>query len=126
MWARFIVAAVGIWLMAAPAVLKYGNPAQANDRIIGPVVATFAIIAIWEITRGLRWMNFLLGLWLVAAPFLMGYDNATPRWNDVAAGAVIVGLSLVKGKITQKFGGGWRSLFCSCLTRDERPIQSST
>lgn len=120
MWARFLNAAIGIWLMASPAVLGYGNPAQANDRIIGPVIATFAIIGIWEITRGLRWLNLLLGLWLLVAPFLMGYDASIPTWNDVIAGVLVVAFSLVKGKTTHPYGGGWKSLFCSCLTKDEK------
>ena len=51
--------------MASPAVLDYADPARANDRIIGPLVASMAIIAIWDITRPLRWVNVILGAWLL-------------------------------------------------------------
>lgn len=46
MWPRLANVAVGIWLMAAPAVLAYGDKAAINDRIVGPVAITFATTAI--------------------------------------------------------------------------------
>jgi hypothetical protein len=50
MWAQLINALLGMWLMAAPAVLGYIGPARTNDRIIGPLAAGAALIAIWETT----------------------------------------------------------------------------
>ncbi len=111
MWAHVFAAAFGIWLMAAPAVLGYSGAAQANDRIVGPLVASCAIIAWWQITRGLRWLNVLLGAWLLLAPWVLGYQQSSTAINSMIAGAVIVALSLVKGKTDKPFGGGWRALF---------------
>ncbi len=82
MWARLLSAAAGIWLMTAPAVLRYSNPAQTNDRIIGPIVASISIIAIWQVTRAIRWLNLPLGAWLILAPALLGYLSTAARWND--------------------------------------------
>ena len=65
MWAQVVNAALGIWLMVAPAVLGYGAPAQANDRIIGPVVATFAIVSWWEATRSVRFWQLPFAAWLL-------------------------------------------------------------
>lgn len=110
MWAHLGAALAGIWLMASPAVLDYADPARANDRIIGPVVASMAIIAIWEHTRPLRWVNVILGAWLLIAPWLLGHAPDA-RWNSLAAGALILALSLVKGTRTHQFGGGWSSLW---------------
>ena len=116
MWARLINFFLGLWLMAAPALLGYmGTPAEVNDRIVGPLVASFAFVAIWEITRGLRWLNLGLGLWLAAAPFLLGawvQDWSFPATiNSVLVGFLTAALSLVPGKLKQSFAGGWRSLF---------------
>ena len=69
MWPRIVNIALGLWLMVAPSVLDYGDPAAANDRIVGPIAAALAVIAVWEATRPLRWVNVVLGLWLVIAPF---------------------------------------------------------
>ncbi len=112
MWARIAVVIIGIWLMAAPAVLGYGQPASTNDRIFGPTAAAVAIIAISEVTRPLRRVNLVMGLWLLIAPFVLGYE-APSLINSIAAGAGITALSFLKGKVKQSFGGGWRSLLSS-------------
>lgn len=111
MWAQIINAALGIWLMAAPGILHYGTPAAANDRIIGPVAATFAIIAWWEVTRGARWANLPLGLWLVAAPWWLGYAEGVATANNLTVGVLLLGFSFVKGKIQKQYGGGWSALW---------------
>ena len=110
MWAHLLTAVTGIWLMASPAVLDYADPARANDRIIGPIVASMATIAIWELTRPLRWVNVILGTWLLIAPWLLGHPPDA-RWNSLAAGALILACSLVKGNRTHRVGGGWSSLW---------------
>ena len=51
----------------------------------------------WEIARPLRWINVVLGGWLLIAPWLLGHASDA-RWNSLAAGALIFGFSLVKGK----------------------------
>ena len=83
MWMHLLPALAGIWLMASPAVLDYADPARANDRIIGPIVASLAIIALWEIARPLRWVNVILGAWLRIVPWLLGHTSDA-RWNSLA------------------------------------------
>ena len=110
MWGQLMSLLLGIWLMAAPSILEYGNPAAANDWIMGPLVATFATIALWEITRSFRRMNLILGVWLLMAPFVFSYSKI-PMMNDIAVGILLTVFSLVRGKIRHSFGGGWSSLW---------------
>src|SRR5688500_7976224 len=74
MWARMISAVIGIWLMTAPAVLDYGGAARTTDRIVGPLVASIAVIAVWEVLRPARWAVLPLAAALVIAPWMLGYD----------------------------------------------------
>lgn len=113
---RLTNAALGIWLMASPAVLGYGNPAETNDRIVGPLIATLAIIAIWDILRPARRVNLVLGLWLIAAPWVLPlfFDPGYPpqaTLNSMVVGAFVAALSLYRGKLGTRFGGGWRVLW---------------
>lgn len=110
MWAHLLTVLAGIWLMASPAVLDYADPARANDRIIGPIVASMATIAIWEHTRPLRWVNVVLGAWLLIAPWRLCHPSYA-RWDSLAAGRLILVCWLVKGHRTHQFGGGWSSLW---------------
>jgi hypothetical protein len=109
MWAQVINAALGVWLMAAPAVLGHGGAAAVNSRVVGPVVASFAIIAWWEATRAVRWVNLPLGLWLIFAPLALGYGAVAPSVNSVVVGALVASLAPVRGRVEGRFGGGWRA-----------------
>ena len=113
MWAQIINAALGIWLMAAPAVLAYGDPAATTDRIFGPVIATFAVIAWWEATRPTRTWNMPLAAWLLLAPWVLGYDAVAATVNSLLVGVLVLGLSFVQGTIEERYGGGWSALWHS-------------
>jgi hypothetical protein len=110
MWAQVAAMLVGVWLMAAPAVLGYTGPARTNDHVVGPLAATFACVAIWEATRPVRWANLVLGAWLVLAPWWLGYDRVAAA-NSVTAGVALVTLSVVRGRLKHRFGGGWSALW---------------
>lgn len=110
MIARLVAVAAGVWLMFAPAVLGYGDPAAANDRIFGPLGASFAFVAIWAVTRPLRWATLPIGLWLVAAPFLLGYDDTAAVISSVTAGVLMAGTTPFGGEVRVEQGGGWSAL----------------
>jgi len=112
MWAQLISTLVGIWLMAAPQVLGYaGSRAAAdNHHVVGPLVATFAVIALWQVTRPLRWLNLLLGLWLIVSPIILSHPPVAMA-HSVVGGAVVVAMSLIRGRLNKRYGGGWSQLW---------------
>ena len=112
MWARIINAALGIWLMTSPSVLEFGGAAKTNSVICGALAASLAIIAIWEVTRGLRWLNLLIGAWLLIAPWILGFGSEAII-NSFVVGILMVILSTFRGSIRQQTGGGWAALFGS-------------
>ena len=118
MWARMINALLGLWLIASPALLRETGAARTNHEIVGPLVASFAIIATAEVTRPIRWMNFILGFWLIVTPWLFHFPWA-PRLNSLAVGICISALALVRGTIKTRRGGGWTFLRRSDSTSDE-------
>lgn len=112
MAAQILNALLGIWLMAAPGIFGYEKSIANNNHIIGPIIATFAITACFESTRSVRKVNIFLGLWLLLAPWILGYSsNTTATVNDMVVGVLVIGLSLVRGTLESKFGGGWKSLW---------------
>jgi hypothetical protein len=109
MWAQLASAALGIWLMASPAILGFGDPSRTNNYIIGPFVAGLAGIATAQVMRPVRWANLPIGLWLVLAPFILGYGGVAAA-NSILLGLLLAALAFVRGKVDQRFGGGWSSL----------------
>jgi hypothetical protein len=111
MWAQILNILLGIWLMAAPEVLDYNGVAADNDQILGPVIASFAIIALSGCTKSVAKFNIPLGVWLLIAPWLLNYENQTPILNDTIAGLLITIFSFFKRKTDHQYGGGWRAVW---------------
>ena len=111
MWAQLANATLGIWLLAAPAVLGYGDPARTSDRIVGPVAASLAAIALWEVTRPVGRANLALALWLLVAPWLLGYP-VVATVNSTLVALMLGALSLVPWTYRPgRFGGGWSAVW---------------
>ena len=109
---HFLLAAAGVWLMFAPAVLDYGGPAATSDRVAGPALAAIGFLAGFAITRGLRWLNLLTGAWLVAGPWLLGFPDAA-LVNSVVIGLATLALAPWGKPDQSRYGGGWASLWRS-------------
>jgi hypothetical protein len=107
---HLIAAAIGVWMMFAPAVLGYGGEAATSDYVVGPLIASFGLIAAWEITRALRVCNLVLGAWLATSPLYLSHLSRASLLNAVVCGAAVFALSLVRGKSKHRFGGGWAGL----------------
>ena len=90
-WAQVVSMFLGFWLMAAPAVLGYGGTLADAHRIIGPIAAAFALMAVWGHMRPLRWTNVLFGAVVVVAPFVVGVGTVALA-NSVVVGLLLVGL----------------------------------
>lgn len=107
---RLITVAAGLWLVFSPAVLGYDDPAQASDRVVGPVIAGAAFVAIWEVVRAVRWVALPFAFWLLIAPWVFDYPfDATI--SSFAVGLVTVALTPWGRADPGKFGGGWGSLW---------------
>ena len=105
-WSLWLCAAVGAWLMFAPAVFGVGQQQAAadNDHLVGALIIVFAVIAVAEVARSARFANVPLGLWLIVSPWLLSGATTSSRWSDVLAGAAIVLLSLPLGRLRDHYG----------------------
>lgn len=109
-WNLPLCAALGVWLMAAPAALDTSGAAAAVDHLAGALVVTWAVIAFGEIVRPARLLNVLMGMGIVAAPWLLAGDTEFSRWNDVIVGVALMVLSVPRGHVEERFGAWNRYL----------------
>jgi len=99
-----ISAALGVWLMFAPSVFGSSGGAADSDHLVGALVVTFAVIALGEVVRALRFINVVFGAWIVASPWLLSGTTPGATWNDVIAGVLLIALSLRRGKVRERYG----------------------
>ena len=109
-WNLLIAASLGIWLMAAPALLGATGAAANNNYLAGALIVTWSVIAFGEIARPARLLNIPIGLWLMLAPWIMLGDTDLSRWNDMLIGSAVLVFSLRRGAIDERFGGWNRFL----------------
>jgi hypothetical protein len=103
-WNLLASAALGVWLMFAPATFGISGKGADSDHLVGALIATFAVLAMAEVMRAVRLVNVLAGVWILAAPWLLSGGGAASRWNGILAGAAIVVLSLPRGRIEERYG----------------------
>lgn len=103
-WHLLIAAGVGIWLIFAPAVFGTSGRAADSDHLVGALAVTFAVIAMAEVGRTLRFVNVALGAWITLAPWLLTGSVASAKWNDVIAGVALIALSFPRGNVKERYG----------------------
>jgi hypothetical protein len=103
-WNLVVSAGLGVWLMFAPSVFGTQGAAADSDHLFGALVVTAAVIAVGEVARAARFVNVVFALWLVAAPWLLTGFTPGARWNDVVVGAVLILVSLPRGRVKERYG----------------------
>lgn len=110
MIAQAVAALLGVALMAAPRLLGYeGTTAATTHWILGPTIASVGLIALFAVTRGLRWLNLIPAVWLLVAPWIAGYPGVA-RAVSALAGAALLGFAPLGSPEPGRYGGGWRAL----------------
>ena len=106
MWLQMGNIALGIWLMVAPAVLPSTVPGATVDRIAGPLAIWLGVLAFRGVTRPFRALNVLTGMFLAIAPWVV--PNTGPLiLGSVLPGWAIIVLSIPRGVVRERTGGGW-------------------
>lgn len=107
MWARVATMVLGLWLMIAPGILRFPKVIADNGHIVGPLLVTFAAIALSECTRNVRWLNIPLGAWLLFAPWILHYESSVAFVSDYTTGVLTLIFSLAGQKRKHYFSEGW-------------------
>jgi hypothetical protein len=97
--------ALGVWLMAAPAVLGITGRAADSSHLAGALVVTWVVIAFGEVARPVRLLNIPMGAWIAISPWLLSGATDISRWMDLLIGVLLIALSIRRGHIEEHFGG---------------------
>jgi hypothetical protein len=108
-WTLLVSAILGIWLMAAPAMLDISDGLADSHYLAGALVVTWAVIAFGQVVRPVRLLNIPMGLWIAAAPWLLSGASDLSRWTELAVGGLLIAFSIPRGRIDEQFGD-WNRL----------------
>lgn len=111
MWWQIISAALGVWLMFAPAALGHVGTTLADfDRTVGPLVASVSFVAAAQIARSVRWLNVPSAAVLVVAPWLLDAPTVS-QLNSSLVALVILGLTPLGSPDQTRYGNGWTTIW---------------
>ncbi len=106
-WTLALSAVIGVSLMLTRVLLQTMPPLANSDHLVGAMIVTFAVMAMAEVGRMLRFANIGFGLWLMAAPWLIHGDRATAACIESLLGFTVVLLSLPRGQRSTEHYGSW-------------------
>ena len=137
LWAPLTNAALGLWLIASPALLGLFDPVSApvppalGHEIAGPeirnlwlgmseivsglLVVVLSLAGVAPRRRGLQWVAAVVGLWIMVAPLVFWTTSAAAYGVDTLIGMLVVAFAVM---IPPTPGIGWRALAAD----DDRPL----
>ena len=105
-WTLLLSIVIGVWLTFTRLSLDSSGAMSNSDHLIGALVVTFAIIALAEVGRAVRFINIPFGAWLIAAPWLLdGIVSPLATWNSILCGVLLIGLAIPRGTIRNAYAG---------------------
>jgi hypothetical protein len=107
-WNLALSGLVGLFLLFTRITVGAEGGLANADHLIGSLVLTVTSLAAAEVARPLRFLNIPLGLALFATPFVFG-ASTTATVVSIACGVALVGLSLRRGVIRERYGA-WSRL----------------
>jgi nucleoside-diphosphate-sugar epimerase/uncharacterized membrane protein len=107
-WPLAISALIGAFLMFSRLVFGTDPPLADSDHLVGALVITVSVIAMAEVARPLRFLNAAFGTWLIIAPWLLeGGGSIVGNIGGGLLGALLIGLSLPRGRRSDEHYGSW-------------------
>ena len=101
---------VGVGVTAAPDVLGLEGGVADAFNVLGPIAASIAGMAAFDVLRSLRRVHLLVGPLIALAPIVLG-GPVEGLAVGLVAGAALVGLAFPGDASAAQFGGGWRAIF---------------
>lgn len=100
MWPRISELLIGIWLVAAPAVLAYPGPASvANSVLSGAAVTALSLLAWLGGFGHARFGTLLISVWLGAFAYFASSHPAPPfRQSEFLAGILLAMMAIIPNR----------------------------
>lgn len=108
-WTVTLSALLGLWVAASPALLGMRGDLAGGYFVAGPLIVTFAVIAMAEVARPARLLNLAMALGVALAGFWLDGGSTAARLNGLLSGALLGALSLPRGRLRHRYGG-WNAL----------------
>jgi len=110
-WNLAVCAALGIWLMACPVVLRIRGESSVSCEVTGALIIAIATLACAEPLRPIRFAGVACGIWLlIFSPWTFPAVSPVTYANELLVGIAVILCSAPRGRIRDRFGSWDRYL----------------
>lgn len=109
-WSLAAATLLGIWLMCTRLIFGTDGAQADSDHLLGAVVVTISITALAETVRPARFLNLVPAIALMFAPWMFEGGSLVADLAGVAAGVLLVFLTLPRGRVENHYGAWNRYL----------------
>ena len=102
---------LGSWVMFAPTLFNTQGAASDGLHLLGALIVTFAIVAMSQVARPLRFMNTIFGGILAVVVWFLEGGNLFYQVNATVTGLFLVYFSWGLGKIKDRYGSYDRIIY---------------
>jgi hypothetical protein len=103
-WNLWLSAIIGVWVTFSPDLWNLSGTGPNTVHIAGILAVTFSIIALAEIARPIRFLNWLPGIWLALGAWFFGVENWAWQISNLVAGLALLSLSFPHGTLRDRYG----------------------
>src|SRR5688500_6720909 len=96
--------ALGVWLMCTRLIFGTEDAQAVSYHLLGSLIITISLSALAEMARPLRFINLLFGIALMGAPWMLDGGSPLADWAGVAAGFLLIALSIPRGPVRNRYG----------------------
>lgn len=93
LWARYLSATLGAWLLISALSLQQGASVQTNTWIAGSLICVMSLAAIAK--SAVRWATAALSVWLFVSTLLLPDSSFVTSWHNTVIAVLVFVLSLV-------------------------------
>ncbi len=98
-----VSAALGIALMLLPPLFGVDDAAAEANWLFGPLIVTFAVTAMADVARPLRFVNAPLAILTAGAPFVVGEPGLAYAAVTAVLAAAVFGLALPRAAVGERY-----------------------
>jgi len=94
LWAPFLNAGMGAWLICAPPLMGYGGWMALSDAVAGVLILLGSLATLSWRAALLRWAVALVAVWVMAAPLVFWTESPAAYLNGTLVGAIVFALAV--------------------------------
>lgn len=111
-WNLLVSALIGAFMLFGNRVLGASGILENNMDVCGGLIVVFSVIAWAEVIRAARFVNIFLAAWFALSPWILpGAISPLILWAAPLIAALVIILSIPRGRIKEKYGDWNRKIF---------------